>query len=232
MIGFFDYSMYLTYLSLVSGVMGILISTYGTGHPYLGMFFLLFCGLCDTFDGMVARTKKNRTQLEKDFGVQVDSLADLVAFGVLPVCIGNAMLKVSIKFADRPYVDHVSEKFYWYPIFFWVIALFYVVAAMIRLAYFNATEDERKKEAEETGRSSYTGLPVTSASLIFPLILLFHFVFKFDFSLVYHIVMLAVGFLFLGKFHIKKPTMRGVILLIGMGVLEFIVLILLNHLKS
>ena len=56
MLGYFDYTVWLTYLSLISGGLGIMVSLNGGGHPYLGIFFLLFCGLCDAFDGRVART--------------------------------------------------------------------------------------------------------------------------------------------------------------------------------
>ena len=93
MIGIWDYTVILTYGSLLSAVMGILVSLSGHGHPYFGVLFLLLCGLFDTFDGRVARSKKNRTKKEKDFGVQIDSLSDLVAFGVLPVCIGMGLWK-------------------------------------------------------------------------------------------------------------------------------------------
>ena len=101
MIGYYDYTVLLTYFSLVSAGLGILISLHGDCHPYIGVFFLLFCGLCDAFDGKVARTKKNRTEEECKFGIQIDSLSDLVAFGVLPACIGEAMLLQSTKYPDR-----------------------------------------------------------------------------------------------------------------------------------
>lgn len=39
------------------------------------------------FDGRVARTKKNRTAEQKGFGIQIDSLCDIVAFGILPAVI-------------------------------------------------------------------------------------------------------------------------------------------------
>ena len=84
MIGFYDYTMVLTYLSLLSATTGIVVSLSGGGHPYLGCLFLLVCGLCDAFDGKVARTKKDRTRMEQNFGIQIDSLSDIVAFGVLP----------------------------------------------------------------------------------------------------------------------------------------------------
>ena len=69
MIGFYDYTVILTYLSLMSGTIGIMLCLNGMGHPYLGMFFLLFSGLCDTFDGKVARTKKDRTPQMKKFEI-------------------------------------------------------------------------------------------------------------------------------------------------------------------
>lgn len=42
MIGFYDYTVILTYLSILSGTAGIILCLNGIGHPYLGMFFLLF----------------------------------------------------------------------------------------------------------------------------------------------------------------------------------------------
>ena len=83
MIGFYNRTVVLTYLSLASAVCGCIISCSGTGHPYLGGFFLLFCGLCDAFDGKVARTKSNRTEREKNYGIQIDSLTDLIAFEIV-----------------------------------------------------------------------------------------------------------------------------------------------------
>ena len=65
MIGIYDYTVVLTYLSLLSAGTGIVVSLGGSGHPFLGIFFLLFCGLCDAFDGKVASTKKNRTDMER-----------------------------------------------------------------------------------------------------------------------------------------------------------------------
>ena len=95
MIGVYDYTVWLTYGSLVSAMLGILVCLHGVGHPFVGVFFLLLSGLCDAFDGKVARRKQDRTEMEKNFGIQIDSLADLVAFGVLPGCIGFATRKNS-----------------------------------------------------------------------------------------------------------------------------------------
>ena len=184
MIGFFDWSMYLTYLSLLSAGFGIIISLNGSGHPYIGTFCLMFCGLCDAFDGKVARMKKDRTEMESKFGIQADSLSDLLAFGMLPVSIGVALLRVSPTFLEPPHInlhDLVSTAG---SLLFLAIMLLYVLAAMIRLAYFNVMEEKRQKE-EGGVRKAYIGLPVTSAALIFPSILLLQYVVSVDITILY-----------------------------------------------
>lgn len=162
MIGFYDYTVILTYLSLLSGTTGIMLCLNGVGHPYLGMFFLLFSGLCDTFDGKVARSKKNRTEQMKKFGIQIDSLSDLVAFGVLPACIGISLLRYAINIPGLSgftfYILSNYQKPATYILTF--VAVLYVLAAMIRLAYFNVMEEEDQNR-DESGAKIYTGLPVT-----------------------------------------------------------------------
>ena len=46
------------------------------------VFCLALSGLCDMFDGKIARRKKDRTEDEKKFGIQIDSLCDVVCFGL------------------------------------------------------------------------------------------------------------------------------------------------------
>lgn len=219
MIGIYDYTVVLTYLSLLSSATGIVVSLSERAHPYLGVFFLLFCGLCDAFDGKVARTKKDRTETERQYGIQIDSLSDLVAFGVLPACIGAALIR------NAGYLKITSP---WYAMvgkyFLYLILILYVLAAMIRLAYFNVTEEERQR-TEGGARKYYTGLPVTSASLIFPTVLLLKYIFSVDITLLYFPVMILTGFAFVMRFQLKKPGLRGILMMIGFGLLEFLALI-------
>ena len=63
MIGFYDYTVVLTYISFTSSIIGIFCAV--TGHPKWAVFCLALSGLCDMFDGKIARTKKNRTEVEK-----------------------------------------------------------------------------------------------------------------------------------------------------------------------
>ena len=167
MIGFYDYTVILTYLSMLSATTGMILCLNDIGHPYLGMFFLMFCGLCDTFDGKVARTKKNRTDQMKKFGVQIDSLSDLAAFGLLPACIGISMLRTGIIFIDFPDFKflHLADKSAIIKIVLTVIAVLYALAAMIRLAYFNVLEEERQANNPQSPKI-FIGLPVTSAALV------------------------------------------------------------------
>ena len=223
MIGLFDYTVWLTYLSLTSATIGIVVSLQESGHPYIGVFCLLLCGLCDAFDGRVARAKKNRTDFEKKFGIQIDSLSDLVAFGVLPACIGNAMIRVCPTISEIPTIHKEDGLTFPIVIILYIIMILYTLATLIRLAYFNVTEEERQK-TESGSRKYYTGLPVTSAALIFPSVLLFQYVIPKDITLVYFGVMLLVTFLFLSKIQIKKPGLRGILILVGIGFVEFVVL--------
>ncbi|MCI5639504.1 MAG: CDP-alcohol phosphatidyltransferase family protein [Lachnospiraceae bacterium] len=227
MIGFYDYTVILTYLSLLSGTTGILLCLNGIGHPYLGMFFLLFSGLCDTFDGKVARSKKNRTDEMKKFGIQIDSLSDLIAFGVLPACIGISLLRYGIRIpAASGFTLYILTHYRFVTqVILTAIAVLYVLAAMIRLAYFNVKE-EADENRDENGEKIYLGLPVTSTALIFPAVLLIHILISADLTLLYFGIMLVVGFLFLAKIRLKKPQNKGIALLVVLGLLEFIILIL------
>lgn len=200
MIGFYDYTVWLTYLSFLSGLVGI-ISAFG-GHSFFAIFCLMFSGLCDMFDGKVARTKEKRSKDEKTFGMQIDSLSDLVCFGVLP-----SLIAFSIGIT----------KLYFLP-----VILFYPLAALIRLAYFDVLEINRNSDSPV---KFYTGLPVTTAALIFPFIYIFRRFLGRHFILIYGLTLLIVGMLFITKFKIKKPRTKTMILFILLGVVEIIIII-------
>lgn len=203
MIGFYNYTVYATYISLISSVVGIIMAF--TGHPTIAMGCLLGSGLCDMFDGRIARTRE-RTHAEKQFGIQIDSLSDLVCFGVLPAVIG---LSVGM------------TKWYFYP----VIAL-YVLCGLIRLAYFNVTEEERQSKTDEV-RRYFEGLPITSAALIFPVIYVLHFVMSnhAHFAIVYAAVLFTVAILFVSPFKLRKPGMRTLMVFLALGAVELLAII-------
>lgn len=200
MIGFYNYTVLLTYLGFSSSVLGIILAM--TGHTFAAIFCLMFSGLCDMFDGKVARTKKNRTNDERQFGIQLDSLSDLVCFGILPSVIG---FKIGLK---EPYML--------------IVLVFYSLAALIRLAYFNVLEINRNSSEPVV---NYTGLPVTSAALVFPFIYIFKKLLGKYFVLAYGIILLIVGILFISKIKIKKPNIKVMISFIVIGVIEILLII-------
>ena len=194
MIGFYDYTVVVTYISLISSIMGMFFAI--DGKLPLAVFCLAFSGLCDMFDGKIARTKKNRTDDGKAFGIQIDSLCDIVCFGIFPIILGYQLGMCKI--------------------YSLMILAFYGVAGVIRLAYFNVMEEKRQSETSEN-RKYYQGLPITSMSVIMPLLFMVSVFFPgFRYFLVcLHIAMLLVGFLFILNFRFRKPTNRELVILVA-----------------
>ena len=90
-IGYYNYTVVLTYLGLSSAVVGMVEAM---KHDYkTALICLLICGVCDMFDGMIARTSKKRSEDAKSFGVQIDSLCDVICFGVFPVVIESISIR-------------------------------------------------------------------------------------------------------------------------------------------
>ena len=146
MLGIYNYTVILTYIGMLAGFTGITCAINGNTHN--AMILLMIAGVCDMFDGAIASTME-RNRKEKNFGIQIDSLSDLICFGVLPAVI---VYKLSALNLIGLYISGL-----------------YVLAALIRLAWFNV--DEAERQLTETGhREYYLGLPVTSAALVLPVL--------------------------------------------------------------
>ena len=207
MIGFYSYTVILTYIGFVCGSVGLYFAANGSTN--MAIIMLMLAGFCDMFDGKVAKTKKNRTPEECRFGIQIDSLSDMVCFGLLPPMIAfSAGLQKPVSIA---------------------VFCCFSLAALIRLAYFNVTEEEVTTER----RKVYEGLPVTSVALIIPLL----FAFRRDleglggsvFPITATIVYAIIACLFITRFTLKKPQMRAMLWFILIGVLELLLLIFKHH---
>lgn len=205
LIGYYNYTVILTNLSLISSVFGIYVAM--RGRVTDAVFCLMVSGLCDMFDGKVARTKK-RCAAEQKFGIQLDSLSDLVCFGVLPTVIGYA-----VGMTNRYYV---------------LIFFVFVMAALTRLAYFNVMEEERQSRTPDK-RREYVGLPVTSTALLIPLVYILGKFVELEFHKVYGASMVILAFAFLLDFRLKKPGKVGGVIMILVGVAELICMFLGVH---
>ena len=199
--GFYNYTVVLTYLNMLCGFMGI-ISLFRNDF-WLATIFLILAGLFDMFDGIVASTRK-RTVSEKRFGIQIDSLSDLICFGVFPALFTYVICGKSVIAL--------------------ICAIAYCLCALIRLAYFNVCEEERQ-QTEDGRRKYYFGLPVTSSALIFPAVyIIYDLIPKFEALWVFPAVAALMAFAFLFAFKLKKPKLVGIIVLGAIGLAEFITL--------
>ena len=193
MLGVYDYTVILTYISLMVSIGGMLFSLIGDCR--MALVCLAISGLCDMFDGKVARTKKDRTEVEKRFGIQIDSLADIVCFGVSPAILCYRMGMRGLTGV--------------------AILLFYVLAGLIRLAWFNVSEEVRQDETGEK-RKYYQGLPITSMAVLLPLLAVFKpMLGKREFMLSLHALVLFVGLLFITNFKFRKPKNRTLAIIVG-----------------
>jgi len=203
-LGVYNPSIILTYLGVFFSVTGmaILFSTEradASENMKWVLILLVLAGICDMFDGLVARRCK-RTEKEKQFGIQLDSLADTVSFVAFPACILLFMCGLDVAGI--------------------IIAFFYIFAGIMRLGWFNVTTEENK--------GVYQGMPVTFSSAFFPLAHVIVKLFSLNYqALVFKIVCSAVGLLFILNFKLKKPRIVGTVVFAILALVALVALIVL-----
>lgn len=130
--------------SLFAGFYGIVATTSGDFNK--AAIWILVSSIFDGLDGKVARLTGTSTK----FGVEYDSLADLVAFGVAP---GILMYSWALKPFGR---------------LGWLAAFLFVVCGALRLARFNV-------QVNTVESKRFVGLPIpAAASMVSATVLLFH----------------------------------------------------------
>ena len=201
LLGYYNYTVILTYIGMLFGFLGIIYAI--RDNTFSAVICLMVSGFCDMFDGAIAATKK-RTAQEKCFGIQIDSFSDLICFGMLPAMIVFNMNR-----------EHLAVV---------LICAFYVLCALIRLAYFNVDEQERQQHSDGP-REIYLGMPVTLSALFVPLV---YSVFGIlsrrpDIALTVTIIIMAV--LFLVPVPLKKPKMTGKIIFLLCGIAAVVLVI-------
>lgn len=182
-IGYYSKSVFITYLGVISGTLGMYMA-FNQKISY-ALMCLVFSGICDAFDGKVAR-KCKRSNEEKSFGIQIDSLADMVSFVFLPITI----------FYGLGYDA-------WYNV---AIYAMFALGGVIRLGYFNVIADEKGKDGPV---SHYSGLPVTSSAIIYPIVYLLNSLTSpEEFKIIYTLTMAFMAVLYVLNFKIKKPNAK------------------------
>lgn len=184
MIGFYNYSVIVTYIGVTLSVIAMDLAH--IGEFKYAILLLALAGACDTFDGKIARAMKNRTREMEIFGIQIDSLCDMVCFGVTPIVISYHMG------LNKP----------------WGIAIevLFVLCGVIRLAYFNVLEELKHTDPDMDQTKGYRGLPITTITIIYPIVyLLKPLITDGGFIIALALMHLIVAFLYVLDFKLKKP---------------------------
>jgi len=105
------------------------------GNFYQAAWFILLAGVADMFDGRVARF----TSTGSEFGEQLDSLVDVVSFGVAP-----AMIMYFLFLGDAGWN--------------WIVPFIYIAATIVRLARFNVEQGGH-------ARAAFHGLPSPASGM-------------------------------------------------------------------
>ena len=180
-IGKWNKSVILTYIGLTVSILGIFICFNNNDKSVsFAMSCLIIAGICDLFDGTIAR-KCKRTEEEKNFGIELDSLVDVIDFIALPIAI---------------FLQLQMNTWYHY-----IILVVFAVCGIARLAHFNIMVEDNNKPVKY-----YTGLPVTYTALIFPIFYLLKYIIPLNiFNIVYTILIALVAMLNIINLKIKKP---------------------------
>ena len=123
----------ITLLSLIAGISSIKFSIQGNWK--FAVLMVMLAAFFDFFDGWMARKLKKSSQ----FGAELDSLSDFISFGLAP------SLLINLSFTHQ--LGRIG----------WVISLFYIICAALRLARFNI---ENMKEKSLT----FYGVPSPAAA--------------------------------------------------------------------
>ncbi len=187
MIGKWNKSVILTYIGLSLSILGIALIALKVELKY-AMICFIFAGVCDMFDGTVARRCK-RTKEEKAFGIELDSLVDVFSFIAFPLVILGAINKT---------------------IYFLPIAILYAIFGIARLAHFNITTANLNKAVDY-----YEGLPVTFSAMILPLSYVLSYILKENtFIILYNMITLLIAILFICRIKVPKPKLTTSLLLL------------------
>ena len=181
-IGYYRKCDLLTMCGTASSLIGIMLLM--SEHYTLSVLLMVISGICDAFDGTLAR-KGKYSEAQRTYGVQLDSLSDVICFGVFPALITATMCNSTI------------AK---------IICVFYALCGVIRLAYFNTLS-----VTGESKKNTFIGVPITTVSIVYPLMFFILRVINYSLiSKVMPIVLLVLGFSFIIRIEIPKVNVAKI----------------------
>jgi CDP-diacylglycerol--serine O-phosphatidyltransferase len=137
----------ITALALCSGLSGVRYAIAADWEKAVAA--IAVAAVLDVMDGRIARMLKGQSR----FGAELDSLSDVIAFGVSPAIVMHLWA-----------LQH-------FPRFGWLFALAYAVCAALRLARFNAAIDLEEQPHKSAGFLTGVPAPAGAGLMLLPLIL-------------------------------------------------------------
>ncbi len=139
---------FITSLNLISGTMAAIFAI--DGHLIWAGIFICLAAVFDFLDGFAARLLKAYSEI----GKQLDSLADVVSFGVAPGAILFTLLEFALFEKNQPIYEITAHWYEWLILF---SAFLIPVFGAIRLARFNVAPQES---------SFFRGLPIPANGML------------------------------------------------------------------
>lgn len=191
-IGKWNKAVILTYVGLAIAIVGMALAISGYDIKY-AFICLMLSGICDLFDGAVARMCK-RDDEEKAFGVQQDSLVDVISFVAFPIVILLSMGYNSVL--------HI------------IVYAIFAICGVARLGYFNIKTANINAPAK-----FFSGVPVTYSAAVFPFAYLVSFVLpKEHFGIFVILFVLTKAFFEILNIKIPKPGKKSYVVFSIMGI--------------
>lgn len=164
--------------------------TFGsTTYFAMSGYMILVAMIADILDGRLARRVKGTSS----FGGQLDSLCDIISFGVAPAYLMLNVLEyevAAIGLADERFLQR----------FIWLSAAAYISCAAIRLARFNVENEE-----DESAHMSFMGLPTPAAAGVIVSLVIFHQETLRTFAIICILPFMALGMSILMVSRIRYP---------------------------
>jgi len=165
----------ITLMALIAGISSIKFSI--QSNFKIAVLMIMLAAFFDFFDGWMARKLKKSSQ----FGAELDSLSDFISFGLAP------SLLINLSFTNE--LGRIG----------WVISLFYIICAALRLARFNI---ENMREQSKV----FYGIPSPAAAGIIMIPLYLNFIEQIQFTINYPLIC-AILTTFAGAMMISRvPT--------------------------
>ena len=194
----FDFARDLPNLCSLTGLFCSLLSIYASLLNFfpLAVICLLWATLFDYCDGIIARRMKNRPDAFGRFGVELDSLIDMVSYAAAPVIFLLSLSRFSL---------------WLLPVLFFILA-----STALRLSFFNIFGLMENK--------TYIGLSLDHNILVFAFVFLFRDLFSpAVFLFILSFVFVGLSLLNLAPFPTPKYTGKGVVLVFAYIVILTIV---------